>query len=181
LNTLIKNLYGKIHPLILNKIQNKGVSVSLVLYNGFDTEFEIEDESKFKNKLLSRQLAINSRMIIKVPLYEKFCLGYIHPLTSEISTKNDSITGGLLNIIEDIRLCIQEVRELKYKNYDAFLLSLKNTLDCTEVFKQLRSNGYLTYIFNFTDVKTSISYPEEYSFIDLIKDSKSLGESFIQK
>ena len=181
LNMLIKNLYGRLHPLILTKIQKKGISVSLNLYNGFDTEFEIEDESKFKNKLLSRQIAINSRMIIKLPLFEQFYLGYIHPLTSEIKTKEDMSTGGLLNIIKDIRICIKNIRVLKYNDYDKFLESLKNVLDSMDIYKKIESHTNITYIFNFTKVKTSITYPEEYSFKDLVKDSKNLGNEFLEE
>jgi hypothetical protein len=38
------------------------------------------------NKLVSVQLAVQTRTLIKVPLYSLQDIGYIHPLTSEIST-----------------------------------------------------------------------------------------------
>jgi len=37
-------------------------------YMGFDTEYELDDPVKFKNKLISVQTAVKRRTIIKVPV-----------------------------------------------------------------------------------------------------------------
>lgn len=183
LKTIIRKIYDRIHPLITTKIQKKGISVALNIYNGFDTEYELEDEARYKNKLLSRQIALNTRMIIKLPLVEVFNLGYIDPLTSEVRERELLTTGGLMGVIFDIRKLIEEIRGIKFQKYDDFISVFRKKLKEVDetgnefrVIKDFKSKGYEVFIFNLTEMKKCFKKLNEYSFNELIQDTKYLGE-----
>jgi hypothetical protein len=61
------------------------VTVIQNIYTGFDTEYELSDYSKSINKLISTQMAVQTRTMIKLPLYKPFDISFVHPLTFEIS------------------------------------------------------------------------------------------------
>jgi len=84
--TLKSNLQGRLDPYLRFQIQKRGVTIIQNIYNGFDTEFELRDYRKNLNKLVSTQLAVQTRTLIKIPLYNSFDISYIHPITSEISS-----------------------------------------------------------------------------------------------
>jgi hypothetical protein len=86
LKTLKSNLQGRLDPYLRFQIQKRGVSIIQNIYNGFDTEYELSDYRKNLNILVSTQLAVQSRTLIKIPLYNSFDISYIHPITSEISS-----------------------------------------------------------------------------------------------
>lgn len=43
-------------------------------YTGFDTEYELENAKKFKNRLISVQTAVQTRTIVTGPLYKPYDL-----------------------------------------------------------------------------------------------------------
>jgi hypothetical protein len=70
-------LLSMLDPFLKFKI-NRGVSI-FKTYTGFDTEYDLEDQKKFRNKLLSDQTAIQSQTLIKIPVYSPYCISYGHP------------------------------------------------------------------------------------------------------
>jgi len=86
LKTLKFTLTNKIDPFLRLQVKNRGITVFQNIYTGFDTEYELENYKKSLNKLISTQTAVQSRTIIKVPLYNSLDISYIHPLTSEVSS-----------------------------------------------------------------------------------------------
>src|ERR1700732_5225837 len=79
--TLINEIFGKIDPSIRKKLQKRGITVFENIYTGFDTEF-ININTKF-NKLLSVQLAVNTKILMKFPKYNGYELSTLEPLTGE--------------------------------------------------------------------------------------------------
>ena len=77
---------NRLDPYLRMQIQKRGVTVIQNTYTGFDTEYELLDEKKYLNKLLSVQIAVQSRTIIKIPLYNYYDIAFVHPLTSEITS-----------------------------------------------------------------------------------------------
>ena len=61
---------------------------------GFDTEYQLKDEKKFLNDLVSVQTAIQRCFLLKMPLYHPYDISYVHPLTSEISDTFSSKVGS---------------------------------------------------------------------------------------
>lgn len=88
--TLKGNLLQNLHPIIRKRLQKSGLGFNINTYVGYDTEYELEKESKYKNKALSMQLVLNVRSVIKVPIYPEFKIGTIHALTGEEYRSKDS-------------------------------------------------------------------------------------------
>ena len=68
--TLRLNTIRMIHPVLLNKLKNKGISVILNTITGFDCEYELESIENMTNKLISIQLATTTNLYIKVPIID---------------------------------------------------------------------------------------------------------------
>ena len=60
-----------IHPVIKDKLSNRGISLIFNTYAGYDTEYELINSLSKTNELLSIQLAVNTGMYIKVPIIDK--------------------------------------------------------------------------------------------------------------
>lgn len=86
LENLKIDLTSRLDPYLKLQIQKRGVTIIENTYTGFDTEYELVDEKKHLNKLISFQLAIQSRTLIKIPLYKTYDIAFVHPLTSEITS-----------------------------------------------------------------------------------------------
>lgn len=84
IEALINGLYSKLDPFIRFQLQKRGITIIQNVYVGFDTEFEMEDQQKHLNRLLSVQHAVQSRTLVKVPLYTLQNISYIHPLTNDL-------------------------------------------------------------------------------------------------
>lgn len=63
---LANELYSKLEPSLRAQIQKRGVSIIQNTYTGFDTEYC--NLTSTTNKLLSAQLAVNSKTILKIPI-----------------------------------------------------------------------------------------------------------------
>ena len=68
-----------------SQIQVRGITVVQNTYCGFDSEFTSLDEIKKLNKLVSVQVAVQDRTILKIPMYHSYDISYVNPLSSEIS------------------------------------------------------------------------------------------------
>jgi hypothetical protein len=85
LDAMRVKLLGRIDHSIKQQIMKRGITIMENTYTGFDTEYEMLDEKRCLNRLLSVQTAIQRRIIVKAPRYNVYNLSYSHPLTSEIS------------------------------------------------------------------------------------------------
>jgi hypothetical protein len=68
LKVLNNDLSRMIHPFIVSKLENKGITVLLNTVAGYDSEYELISSLNKTNELLSVQLASNTSMYIKVPI-----------------------------------------------------------------------------------------------------------------
>lgn len=78
-------LINKLDPFIRAQVKKRGITIFQNVYTGFDTEYELSNYHNSLNELISTQVAVQARTIIKIPLYKPIDISYVHPLTSEIS------------------------------------------------------------------------------------------------
>lgn len=71
LKSIEERAFRMLHPVIVDRVKNSGLSVVLNTFVGFDSEYELQSSSKNENSLLSVQLAANTNMYVRVPLVEK--------------------------------------------------------------------------------------------------------------
>jgi hypothetical protein len=86
LENLSVSLLSYLDPYLKIQVQKRGITIIQNSYTGFDTEYELKNHRKFLNKLISVQIAVQTRTLIKIPLYNTFDISYAHPLTSEITS-----------------------------------------------------------------------------------------------
>lgn len=60
--TLNSSVLRIIHPLIKDKLSNRGLSLVLNTYVGYDSEYELASSMENTNELISIQLAVNTGM-----------------------------------------------------------------------------------------------------------------------
>jgi hypothetical protein len=141
-----KVFYSRLDPSIRFQLQTRGVTIIQNVYVGFDTEFEELNHSKFLNKLLSIQLAVQNRTLVKVPLYSIQDISFIHPLTSEISKsfykptevnwkqpriikgKKEEIYNELNSINNSIKRSVHQIRKRLFKSIDTLTSNLVEKL-----------------------------------------------------
>src|SRR5690348_12537646 len=78
---LEKELYTKIDPSIRIKTRNRGLSLIQNIYSGYDSEYKAKDAKN--NDLLSVQLAVNTKTLLKVPNNKLYSLSALNTLTDD--------------------------------------------------------------------------------------------------
>lgn len=127
LEVLSKDLVTLLHPLIIQAITRVGVSIDQNVYIGYDTEYELDSPALNLNRLLSVQLAINTRVILKIP-------------TRPVFEIEDSNRGGVQGktseelyifkaLMTSIRTAAYSIRDLKFGGYDRLMDSIVKALD----------------------------------------------------
>jgi len=118
IKNLTKTIFSKLDPSLRNKLQKKGISIIQNIYTGFDTEYKNIDTKH--NKLISVQLAVNTKTLLKIPKYRKYELSSLDTLTNK--EYKQEITGSKefnYSMVEkSLNKSINEIRLLKYKNND---------------------------------------------------------------
>lgn len=189
-------------PFIRVQMQRKGITFILNTYTGFDTEYTLKDEKKHLNRLLSVQLAVKARVIIKVPLYNLYDISYVHPLTSDITTyfkpkylewvkSDDSNTpsqsgsGGKkvyeMNLINtSIKACVNSIRLIKYPtlyNLNSELVESLHGITGVIYFEDLKKDQII-FVLPISEVLTYVGYPSNedgYSLKELVKKAYSMA------
>jgi len=77
------DLLSRMDQYLKMQIQKRGITVIQNTYAGFDTEYVIKEGDL--NELVSAQVAVYERTILKIPLYHAYNISYINPLSSEVS------------------------------------------------------------------------------------------------
>jgi len=72
LNVLERNLWGRIDASIRHHIRKPGISITKNIYLGFDTEFNRVESGK--NKLISSQITVSSRVFVKIPKTPRYTI-----------------------------------------------------------------------------------------------------------
>jgi hypothetical protein len=120
---LKKELFNKMDPSIRVKIMDKGMSVLKNIYSGFDTEYQTLGMSE--NKLLSVQLAINTKVVIVLPLVKDFVISKINAQTGETYGVLLNIKGYKFKELEqDLNRLIKEIRMIRFYAKDVSIQKL---------------------------------------------------------
>jgi hypothetical protein len=188
LKNLILKLYSRLDPSIRLKIQKRGVTVIQNIYTGYDSEYVLKDARKHLNKLLSVQLALNTRTIIKIPLYEPYEISYIHPLTSsiykfyQIQSLNNSVptlengtATAVSDIDEDSHSCDctgsiltekdqnsnSKSQQIERIELEILQKSIRNTIDLIRELKYSNHDNFLLELIDTLKQSKGITYFED--------------------
>lgn len=171
--------YNLLHPSIREKIQKKGITVLQNIYTGFDCEFVLEKPTY--NHLLSVQLALNTRLIIKLPKYTKFSLSDIHPLTGEIYLKKN-VSKHQIILENSLSSCIDDIRLLKFRNNDHLINTLIEGLRNDPHIKDFENDKHIVFSLPLTPIETYIYYNENnkgYTFSEMVEKSLNMSKPYL--
>lgn len=187
LENLRKSLFSLLDPYLKMQVQKRGITIIQNNYVGFDTEYELKNQQRNLNNLLSIQTALQTRTIIKIPLYNTFDISYIHPLTSEITNyykpkvkewnsggvKNNTVLE--LNLINNsLKICIESLRLAQHSDLyklNSELITRFHNIENVNYFEDLKKDQ-IVFSLPLTKPKTYISFPtKEYSLEELVNTS----------
>jgi len=147
-------LFNKLDPSLRDKLMKRGVSMSLNTNVGFDTEYI--QEGSITNTLVSAQLAVNSRVLLKIPFNVPYEFASVNSLKggrhefSMISKKVD-----YESILTNLRTRMDFLRLLKYGVSDYSLGHIITTLkERGYPYSVSLERGFITFAFPRTAVRT---------------------------
>lgn len=168
-NLSVKSLTS-LDPYIRTKMLKRGISLIQNVYTGFDTEYESID---FKhNKLLSVQIAVTTRNVLKIPS--------INPNTRVLDNEIPKDEKGLFNTIlysNSINSSIKEYRSGKYSRYDKsldILIKGLKSMSITSNIKHKLVNEDHYFMFPLRPIKTGIYLGNKFSSVNLINETDKL-------
>lgn len=178
-SSLTKHLFGKLDPSIRSKLQKRGISITQNVYTGFDTEYKNKDAKH--NELLSVQLAVNTKTLLKIPKHDDYELSSLDTIRGkEYKVKEARSPDSLFNyglVEKSLNSCIKRIRGLKYLENDRSLWILIEGLKHMNI--PMIDVGD-SYVFSFprSAAQTFIYYNTDgkgYSLEDLLNQSNKMG------
>nr|CAA73185.1 DNA polymerase [Cryphonectria parasitica] len=182
---LMSRLYNNIDPSIRLKLNKPGISIVQNIYTGFDTEYKYRD--KIFNDLISVQLAVNTRTILKIPKKETFYVCELDTLNNKAYPVK-KLKGFRYDLFEDIvNKCVNKIRLLKSDKYDTILNILHEgfkglTISNPDIFKSYERDGYFYIALPRTNVEKHVYLNKDnvgFTFNDLLETSSKMGSRYL--
>jgi hypothetical protein len=180
---LINILYTKLDPSIRFNLQKRSITMIKNIYVGFDSEY-VSINTKY-NKLLSVQLAVNSRILLKIPKITEYFVSSIDPLTN----KKYDITyskGFDFNIVNNsISYCIEKIKMLKpqLKYHEKTLTVLTDGLKKVKNVQFFEKDDFYIFSFPRNPTKTFIYIDNKelgYTLKEVLYQSDKISEEYLE-
>lgn len=175
-----KDLKSFLRSYIKKGLAKGGISFLLNTYTGFDTEYKYLEG--IRNQLLSVQLAVVSRVVMKIPsVIDIYRMRSVNTLSNVSYKPLEEVLGGKLNVnyINDlININIKFVRELLYPSYDESIKKLVNGL-IKEGIPFTEKNDNMFFMFDKSLLKTwfSLDVAKGVSLTELVNQSDSMSKN----
>lgn len=177
-----KELYGRLDPSIRHFLTKRGLSIRENVYVGFDTEFTRDSEGVDRNKLVSVQLAVNTKSYITVPKVIKYQISTLEDTTGKLIFLNKSSNKFNYSKVEtSIQSCVERVRRMKYGDSDSGVFILNECLKYVKGLNYTESNDHTTFALPRTTIQPFIHFGDSFSFRELIEISSSLSKPYTDK
>ena len=159
-----------LHPVLRDRIKNKGLLITLNSIAGYDSEYDLKSSLFKTNELLSIQLAANSYLSVKVPDVD-----YKTLTVSDFKIKDVYMWGEgkyISQCCKSMVIMMKEIRELLFKENDLLLGNMLTKLDSLLANKEIRSKTILksensvVYTFHKSKVSTLIKYLNNYKIFN---------------
>lgn len=162
-----REITRRLHPRLVRSLSNRGLSITLNTFSGFDTEYDLLSSVSMQNTMLSAQVAVSTNAYITVPKNQKTSLG-------DIGCSGEK-SGQLINcLLTDLDCVINDIRYLTSYQHDWFMAELLQILD-----KKVKSGELISveqpncnrYVIKSDNVSTFIKFTSSYSSDELVNDS----------
>lgn len=171
---IMRDILSRIDTSIRHKLENRGITVYKNIYSGYDTEYQNLEYAK--NKLLSVQLAVSSKLMIKIPIQEAYHIEKVNALSYEKYKIAFSSCILFPKIETELNSLIKQVRfEKNYKNdvsLDVIVSGLKN-----RGLSYITKDGYVIFSFERTPIKQWFNAVNEYTLAQVVTQSKNMVQA----
>lgn len=179
-DVLCQELHGYLTPSIRSKLLKKSISITKETTTAFDTEYQ---NINFKtNQLLSVQLAVNTKILLKIPVNNRYELSHINTHTQKsYKVDFDVVSSFKWLLCEDsINICINYIRKIKWGACDERIKQIRNKLDAIKTIDSIIKDDSCIYSFPRTAITPFIFYNEKgkgISFEQIVRIANSIGEA----
>lgn len=177
LERLEKEIYGRLDPSVRQHIQKKGLSIKQNTYIGFDSEFT--NKTMETNSLVSIQLAVTTKTYVQIPNNVPYTLSVVDSNNKVLKIKGSSTVLNYQKIEASIRMCISEIRVLKYGKNDESMLVLTECLKMVKGLSYGEKDDYTIFSFPRSVIQPYISFGHSYSFNKIIEVSSSISKPYL--
>ena len=180
---LSRETFNKIDPSIRVKLMKKGVGIIGNTYVGYDTEYTNIDIAQ--NQLLSMQLAVSSRVILKLPRITPYKWSGIDTLRGIVYelVRCDKVVN-YTKLLDDINTRINKICDVKYGDLDASLSLITGciTSDMDNNPNTIIQKDDMTYIlFKRTYVRTTVEICNKLSMSHVVETILKLSNDDLRK
>ena len=173
-------LFTKIDPSIRHHMRKVGVSLIKNTYCGFDTEFN--NVGVEKNSLVSSQLAITSKLNVKIPKVKRYKLSVLDVDRNKI--KNVKLSSDKFNFRkaeESIEWIIKKIKFLKYGKYDESMLVVCEVLKIIKGVRFYDGEDYTIFSLPRSAIQPYINFSNSMSLKYLLNVTTQLSNPTLER
>ena len=174
LKTKERILFSRIDTSIRHHLSKHGLSISQNTYVGFDTEFNKEDIAH--NTLISAQLAVTSRVSIKIPRNPRYQISTLDVDKNKLHRlKQSSEIFNYSKVESTIQTLIERIKRVKFGNYEETLFTLH---ECFKEVKGIRYNEteeYTMFTLPHSAIQPYFEITDRFSMKELVKIASKIS------
>lgn len=182
LSNFISELEGSIESSIIVSLKRKGITFNHIRYTGFDNEY-VKSCKPIFNELVSVQLSVNTKTLLKIPLTKTYKYSKITTLGGKFyNIYGHSKAIDNVRLLRDFNIWIDSYRTLNYGLYDVYLESITQKL-VDEGIPNIKIDDFIIFDFGRSHIRQWIcrfSEGDTFKFEDLVKQSNKLTESQLE-
>jgi hypothetical protein len=147
---LMKEIISKLDPSIRILLEKKGVTITRNSYVGYDSEYQqINDK---ENKLLSVQMALSGKIVLKLPEKKSYVVSKLGVLDGKRYELHKEKCISYSNIESNVNSLIDRIREIKFKKNDAGIKILIDGLISRGI-PYARKDDFIHFVFDRTPIQ----------------------------
>ena len=168
-------LYAMLDPSIRHHIQKRGISVKENTYIGFDTEFTNKDLDH--NELVSVQLAVTTKLYVKIPKCNAYIISTIDAKTNKLlKQQTSSVDFNYQKVEMSIQKVINSIRQKKYAKHDRSMLALSESLKVIKGLKYTDQDECIIFSLPRSLIQPYIHYGNSFSLQEVIQISSGIAK-----
>lgn len=178
LELLERELYGRLDPSVRLHLQKKGMSIKQNTYIGYDSEFT--NKTMELNNLISIQLAVTTKTYVQIPKTVPYTLSTMDG-NKVIKMKKSSSIFNYPKIETSIRMCVSEIRVLKYGKNDESMLVLTECLKMVKGLSYAEKDDYTVFSLPRSVIQPYISFCDSFSFKQIVEIASSISKPYLDE
>ena len=173
-------LFAKVDSSIRYHIKKTGVNVIKSTYIGFDTEYY--NTSLKVNKMVSAQLAVGSKIQVKVPRTPSYRLSNLDVDRNKLVREcNNSDVFNYSKLESSVQWLIQQIKAIKIGKYEESMMILTESLKIIEGLTYHENDESTTFSFPRSPIQPYILLKGETSLVEITQIAHNLSKTHLDK